>query len=272
MVSHSRLLELAESTGLYQDWRKAHPTGDVAERVRKDVSIEIVKGNPRRVDGTFFKIGFVSTNPQTAAMVTNRLAELFIKENAVDRENAAKAAATFIETQLNEARAKLESQESKIEDYRERFANELPTTLSSNMEARRTETQLRCSRPPSVPIKGSGSSRKHDRRAQTPAPPGAANKHATALRICPTRRSARARRARSDLKASIAAPWSTRRGSRATQDRRDRERASAKVCRRVRRRSPPPAEIDRRQRLQQLQAQMTGSISDRGQRANSAPP
>jgi hypothetical protein len=26
VVSHSRLLELAESTGLYQDWRKSHPT------------------------------------------------------------------------------------------------------------------------------------------------------------------------------------------------------------------------------------------------------
>ena len=58
VVSHSRLLELAESTGLYQDWRKSHPTGDVADRMRRDVSIEIVKGNPRRIDGTFFKIGF----------------------------------------------------------------------------------------------------------------------------------------------------------------------------------------------------------------------
>jgi hypothetical protein len=25
--------------------------------MRRDVSIEIVKGNPRRIDGTFFKIG-----------------------------------------------------------------------------------------------------------------------------------------------------------------------------------------------------------------------
>ena len=100
VVSHARLIELAEATGLYQDWRKTHPTGDVAERMRKDVSIEIVKGNPRRVDGTFFKIGFVSTNPQTAAMVTNRLADLFVRENAVDRENAAKTTAAFIETQL----------------------------------------------------------------------------------------------------------------------------------------------------------------------------
>ena len=66
----------------------------------------------RRVDGTFFKIGFVSTNPQTAAMVTNRLADLFVRENAVDRENAAKTTAAFIESQLNEARTKLEEHEA----------------------------------------------------------------------------------------------------------------------------------------------------------------
>ncbi len=143
VVSHARLVELAESAGLYQDWRKAHPTADVAERMRRDVTIEIVKGNPRRVDGNFFKISFVSTNPQTAAMVTNRLADLFVRENAVDRENAAKTTAAFIESQLAEARTKLEGQESKIEAYRERYAPEMPAALSSNMEAlRRTEAQL----------------------------------------------------------------------------------------------------------------------------------
>ncbi len=264
VVSHGRLLELAESTGLYQDWRKAHPTGDVAERVRKDVSIEIVKGNPRRVDGTFFKIGFVSTNPQTAAMVTNRLAELFIKENAVDRENAAKAAATFIETQLNEARAKLESQESKIEDYRERFANELPTTLSSNMEAlRRTETQLQM-------LEAALSTDKGQRvalesmiaAARTPAPPGAANN-------APRRSSdlsnasigTQLDAARSDLKALEL---------QLTSEHPDVVRARRKIVEleeRARAEGVPqsadggvlsPAEIDRRQRLQQLQAQMTG--------------
>src|SRR5690242_14911484 len=38
VVSHDRLVELADATGLYADWRKKHPTADVAERMRKDVN------------------------------------------------------------------------------------------------------------------------------------------------------------------------------------------------------------------------------------------
>ena len=261
VVSHARLIELAESTGLYQDWRKAHPTGDVAERLRKDVSIEIVKGNPRRVDGTFFKIGFVSTNPQTAAMVTNRLADLFVRENAVDRENAAKNTAAFIETQLDEARAKLEEQEQKIEEYRERYAPELPTTLSSNMEAlRRTETQLQN-------VEAALSTDRGQRvalesmiaAAKVPAPPGSGSRRSSDLSNASI--GAQLDAARSDLKGLEL---------QLTSEHPDVVRARRKIVEleeRARAEGVPqseggevlsPAEVDRRQRLQQLQAQMTG--------------
>ena len=143
VVSHDRLMELIDSADLYPELRRTRPTADVAERMRRDVDIEIVKGNPRRVDGNFFKIGFVSTNPQTAAMVTNRLADLFVRENADDRKNAARAATAFIEGQLTEARSKLEAQEAKVEAYQQRYASEQPSMLQSNLESlRRTDTQL----------------------------------------------------------------------------------------------------------------------------------
>jgi polysaccharide chain length determinant protein (PEP-CTERM system associated) len=143
VVSRDRLMELIDSADLYPELRRTRPTADVADRMRKDVDIQIVKGNPRRIDGNFFKIGFVSTNPQTAAMVTNRLADLLVRENADDRKNAARAATSFIEGQLTEARNKLEAQEAKVEAYRQRFSSEQPSMLQSNLEAiRRTETQL----------------------------------------------------------------------------------------------------------------------------------
>ncbi len=263
VVSHSRLLELAESTGLYQDWRKSHPTGDVADRMRRDVSIEIVKGNPRRVDGTFFKIAFVSTNPQTAAMVTNRLAEAFVKENAADRENAAKATASFIETQLNDARAKLEQQEAKIEEYRERFANELPTTMGSNMEAlRRAETQLQnleaalsTDRAQRVALESMIAA------AKIPSPPGTASATRRSADLSTASIGTQLDAARNDLKALEL---------QLTTEHPDVVRARRKIAEleeRARAEGVPqsadgdvlsPAEVDRRQRLQQLQAQLTG--------------
>ena len=261
VVSHARLVELAESTGLYQDWRKAHPTADVAERMRKDVSIEIVKGNPRRVDGTFFKIGFVSTNPQTAAMVTNRLAELFVRENASDREKAAKNTATFIETQLAEARGKLEAQEDKIEDYRARFAPELPTTLASNMEAlRRTEGQLQNLEAALSADRGQRASLESMiAAAKVPSPAGSGSRRSSDMSNASI--GAQLDAARSDLKVLEL---------QLTDEHPDVVRARRKIAEleaRARIEGVPqsaggevlsPAEIDRLQRLQQLQAQLKG--------------
>jgi polysaccharide chain length determinant protein (PEP-CTERM system associated) len=262
VVSHDRLVELADSTGLYQDWRKAHPTGDVAERMRRDVSIEIVKGNPRRVDGNFFKIAFVSTNPQTAAMVTNRLAELFVRENAADRENAAKTTAAFIEKELGEARAKLEEQEAKIEAYREKYAQELPTTLSSNMEAlRRAETQLQNIEAALSTDRGQRASLlAMIAAAKVPVAPGQASS---------TRRAdvnsgsigAQLDAARNELKAFelqlTAEHPDVVRAKRRIQELEDRARAEG-VPQSAEGLVLSPAEIERRERLQQLQAQLTG--------------
>jgi len=142
-LGHARLPELIESMGLYEDWRRLHPQGDVVARMRQDIGVEIVKGNPRRIDGNFFTVSFVSMNPQTAALVTNRLADLFVNENTRDRQNAARVTGEFIEAQLGEARANLEAHEGRLEVYRQRNAAELPSMLLSNLDTlRRNEVQL----------------------------------------------------------------------------------------------------------------------------------
>ncbi len=263
VVSHARLVELAESAGLYQEWRKAHPKGDLAERMRRDVTIEIVKGNPRRIDGNFFNISFISTNPQTAAMVTNRLADLFVRENAVDRENAAKTTATFIETQLNEARAKLEQHEGKIEAYRERYAPEMPAMLSSNMEAlRRTETQL-------LNLDAALSTDRGQRTAlesmiaaaQAPVPLGTAPVQRRPSDLSSASIGAQLDAARSDLKTFelqlTAEHPDVIRARRRIQELEERARAEG-VPQSADGLVLSPAEVERRDRLQQLRAQLTG--------------
>jgi protein tyrosine kinase modulator len=142
-LSHSSLQQLIDDEGLYKSWRAAYPTGDAVPMLRQNVGIDIVKGNPRRVDGNYFTMSFISQEPETAARVANRLADLFVAENARDRSNAAQSAMGFIETQLTEARGKLEAQEKKVEIYRQRYASELPSMLLSNLEMlRKTQGQL----------------------------------------------------------------------------------------------------------------------------------
>jgi succinoglycan biosynthesis transport protein ExoP len=270
LVSHDRLMQLVESAGLYQDWRKANPAGDVAERMRRDVNIEIVKGNPRRIDGTYFKISFVSTSPETAAMVTSRLADLFVRENAADRQNAARTTAAFIETQLSDARAKLDEQENKVEAYRERYAPELPSTLQSNLESlRRTDTQLQNLEAALSTVRAQRVTLESNiAAAELPVLQGAGG---AAARRAGTSISAQLDAARSDLKALelhlTAEHPDVIRARRRVQALEERGRAEG---------APQsadggvlsPADVDRRQHLQELQSQLKGldqQIADKEQ-------
>jgi polysaccharide chain length determinant protein (PEP-CTERM system associated) len=263
LVSHDRLVSVVESEGLYKEWREAHPTGDVAERMRRDVTIEIVKGNPRRVDGTFFKIGYVSMNPETAALVTNKLADLFVEENTADRENAARSTSTFIDAQLAEARAKLEEQERQIEAYNQRYAQELPSSMPSQLESlRRTETQLQN-------LEASLSADRAQRvalenmiaAAQVPLPPGMSTGGTRRPVDLGSSIGAQLDAARTDLKALELQLTSEHpdvvRAKRAIQELEDRARAEG-VPQSADGGVLSPAEIDRRDRLQQLKSQLAG--------------
>ena len=70
-----------------------------------------------------------------ARSVTERLGGLFIDVNARDRGNLAQATNSFLETQLDDARKNLETQENRLKEFRERYAGRLPTQLDFNMSA-----------------------------------------------------------------------------------------------------------------------------------------
>lgn len=67
--------------------------------------------------------------------VTERLASLFIEESLRDRATLAEGTNQFLDAQLLEARSRLIEQEKRLEAYREKHAGELPSQLSSNMQA-----------------------------------------------------------------------------------------------------------------------------------------
>ena len=67
--------------------------------------------------------------------MTERLALLFIDQNARERGVLAQATDSFLQAQLEEARRRLEEQERKLEVFRERNAGRLPTQLDFNMQA-----------------------------------------------------------------------------------------------------------------------------------------
>ena len=140
IMSRTRLERIVEEFNLYPEQRRTGIMEDVIEGMRRDIDVKTT-GNRTGVDA--FTVRFSSNDPVVAQKVTERLAGLFIEENLRDRGFLADATNEFLETQLNDARARLEAQELRLKQFRERHSGALPTQLASNMQAiQSTQMQL----------------------------------------------------------------------------------------------------------------------------------
>ena len=130
ILSRSRLERIINDLHLSQPEQPRQIMEDVVRRMRADISVSL---DARSTNS--FRISYVSDDPATARRVTERLASLYIEQNLHDRESQADGTSQFIETQLADAKKRLLEHEKKLEDYRRRFAGQLPTQLQGNLQA-----------------------------------------------------------------------------------------------------------------------------------------
>ena len=97
ILSRTRLERIIQDFNLYPEERRVGIMEDVVEKMRRDIAVQVVKGDA-------FRVGYVGTEPRTVMKVTDRLASLFIEENLRDREVLAEGTNQFLEAQLEDAR------------------------------------------------------------------------------------------------------------------------------------------------------------------------
>jgi polysaccharide chain length determinant protein (PEP-CTERM system associated) len=136
ILSRTRLERIIQDFNLYAGERRTWIMEDVVEQMRKDIEVQIVKGDA-------FRVAYTGEEPRTVMRVTERLASLFIDESLRDREVLAEGTNVFLEAQLEDARKQLVEHEKKLEQYRRRFDGQLPSQVESNMQTiHSTELQL----------------------------------------------------------------------------------------------------------------------------------
>src|SRR5215203_4232794 len=127
IMSRTRLERIIQDFNLYAEERKTGIMEDIVEKMRKDIDLQVVRGDA-------FRITFSGSNPRAVMRVTERLATLFIDESLKDREALAEGTNQFLEAQLEDARRRLVEQEKKVEQYSRQFAGQLPSQLQSNLQ------------------------------------------------------------------------------------------------------------------------------------------
>ncbi len=127
ILSRTRLERVIEELDPYPEMQtEPSALSNMVEEMRAAIAIN-VKGNDA------FSIEYVHTNPEKARDVANRLSGLFIEETSDSRTQQVAGAAAFMETQLQEARSRLEEQEAAIRRFKERNMGRLPEQMSANL-------------------------------------------------------------------------------------------------------------------------------------------
>jgi polysaccharide chain length determinant protein (PEP-CTERM system associated) len=128
LYSRVRLERIIRDFNLYPEARERGLMQDVVERMKDEIDVDILRGDA-------FSVSYVGRDPQVVAKVTSELATLFINESLRDRSRLAQTTNQFLETELREVERRLQESEAKKAAFELQYAGELPSQLSSNMQA-----------------------------------------------------------------------------------------------------------------------------------------
>jgi len=132
ILSRTRLIRIIDTVGLYPKDRKRMSEEDLVDKMRKDIDIELVRGDDKKLSA--FNIYYDNRDPKLAQATTKELANLFITENVAQRQKRSENTTSFLEDQLEQARQNLAQQEAKMREFKDRHIGELPTQTQSNLQ------------------------------------------------------------------------------------------------------------------------------------------
>ena len=135
IMSSGQLMKIIETHNLYPEIRRTRSADDVVEGMRRNIRIEVQnddrdKRNPRTVG---FSVLYTTTTPTAAMTIANELAALYVNEDVRYREKHAVSASEFLDTQLKDVRDRLQNQERRVAEFKERNMGELPEQREANL-------------------------------------------------------------------------------------------------------------------------------------------
>jgi polysaccharide biosynthesis transport protein len=142
IMSYSSLLIIVNKYSLYQEERRRMVEEEIVDLMRSHIGVYLEQGWRKDQAGAF-RITYEARQAAVAAQVANELAQLFVDQNLASRERHSAGTSEFLNTQLEEARKRLEAQEAVLSDYKRKHNGELPQQESSlNATLARLQVQL----------------------------------------------------------------------------------------------------------------------------------
>jgi polysaccharide chain length determinant protein (PEP-CTERM system associated) len=107
---------------------------DPVDQMRGDIKIELVGAPGYRGEFFTFKIHYSADTPELAQQVNSELTSLFINENVRAQRQLSENTTAFLDSELADARIKMEQQEAEVSAFKAKHAGNLPGQLQSNVQ------------------------------------------------------------------------------------------------------------------------------------------
>jgi polysaccharide biosynthesis transport protein len=136
ILSRTRLQATIDRYNLYPTKRGLDnllAQGDAVTQMRKDIKIDSVNASDHPGQLTAFKIEYTARSPELAQQINKELTSLFIAEDQKTQQQLSEGTTAFLESQLADAKAKLEEQEAKVRAFKAKHFGDLPSQMETNV-------------------------------------------------------------------------------------------------------------------------------------------
>lgn len=150
VMTRTNLLKIIDKFGLYEDERKIETTEEIIQRIRDDVSLNVISADVvdprtgRPSSATIaFTLAFKGESPEKVQRVANELTTLYLNENLTSRTEKASETSVFFEEEAKRLSEHIDTLESKLAEFKQQHADSLPELQQLNLGVmQRKESEL----------------------------------------------------------------------------------------------------------------------------------
>jgi polysaccharide chain length determinant protein (PEP-CTERM system associated) len=132
ILSRSRLEPIVQSLGLAKDGSKSQE--DTVEQLRKSIEVKMIQPEGSSSVPSGFYITAQAKTASTAQKICTEILSMFMSENLKLREQRAAGTTEFLGGQLEESKRKLDENDAKLAEFKEKYLGQLPTDEQRNLE------------------------------------------------------------------------------------------------------------------------------------------
>jgi polysaccharide chain length determinant protein (PEP-CTERM system associated) len=135
ILSRSRLEPIIQQFGLYREDLKLVPMEDLVGRLRKTIKVTplapMAQTEAKGLPGFTVSVDF--NDPRMAQQICSAITSMFMEENLQLRQRQAEQTTQFLGKQVDDAKARLDEQDSKLASFQRRYLGSLPDDEARNI-------------------------------------------------------------------------------------------------------------------------------------------